>query len=299
MGNNIFEDEISIPQAKAHLKRGTYINNDVLVIDDFDENSFPKWKKKTRCLMIIICEEGTLKYDYHDHTVTAHKDDIVLINNSQTVSNYRVTDGEYHGKAIFVNPEHINTLATDFCSTAELYNKINDTEKSSFSHQEIENIENLLQQIQQRRIQNSTQYLSYTLNLIKIILQLSLENTQPTEQNTSTTNNILTKFENTVAQNLQNQLSIHKYCKMLNISYTTLEKITKASFNLTPSQYLRRRRINKICIMLESTVCDSTQIAKWFHFGSSSALIRAFKKEKHMTPSEYRKKYAHPLHKEQ
>ena len=109
-----FTQEISIPQAKAFLKRGSYIGDEFLLIDDVDENSFPLSQRKLNCLLILLCEEGTLLYKIDRHKLIAHTYDICIFNVNQTLYFYNKSRSHYKGKAIMVAPSQIQKLANDF-----------------------------------------------------------------------------------------------------------------------------------------------------------------------------------------
>lgn len=71
-------------------------------------------------------------------------------------------------------------------------------------------------------------------------------------------------------------------------------RMFKQSLGVPPRVYLTRLRIEKACILLETTDLPITEIAFEVGYSSNQVLARVFFKHQHMSPSDYRRAVRHP-----
>jgi len=81
---------------------------------------------------------------------------------------------------------------------------------------------------------------------------------------------------------------ISEVAKRVSLSVDILEKLSKEIFHLTPKQLLLKMRIDRACLLLESTEMSVTDIAADCGYSDHSAFSRQFKIATHITPREYR-----------
>ncbi len=288
-----FENEISIPQAKALFPRGMYINDDVFLLDNVIGSNLPRYKKVAKCIVIIICEEGRIRFETKGKTVFAEKNDVILLTMGQSVNHYKVLSSSYKGKAILVAPQKLPMLAELFCDTNSLSQKLNKNDKIKLSEEEMYNSQKNFYQIQ--TFINSefhNKKLAFAMTLIKLILQTVLAKTVDPYLNMDRDDRNFYNFVQLVDENLLQNLTIKEYCQQLNISRTTLETIVrKHLIDYTPTKYLHLRLTYHICIMARNTsrkVLPTSAIAKRFHFPNTTALARFVKREINMSLTTFR-----------
>lgn len=283
-----FEREISIPQAKALFTRGTYLDNDVFLLDNVIGNNLPQCKKIAKCLVIIICEEGKIRFENNGKTLFAEKNDVILLTMGQIVDHYKVLSSTYKGKAILVDPKNMPMLADLFCDTNSLTQKLNQNTKIKLSEEEIMIFQKLFYQILTFiNSEDCNTKLAFAITLIKLILQTALAKVTDTYVYKNREDNIFYKFVQLVDENLLQHLTIKDYCQQLNISRTSLETIVhKHLGNYTPSQYIHLRLTYRICIMAINTnekPLPTKAIAKRCHFPNTTALARFVRREINMS----------------
>lgn len=289
MKNLKFEGEISIPQAKSLFQRGTSINDDIYLIDKIIGSNLPKNKKETKCIVILICEEGKIRYEKDGHTIFAEKNDIILLNCGQTTSQYKVLTSTYQGKAILVNPEKIPMLAENFCNTNSLRKQLNESNPIKLTESERKSSAFLfLQTINYIEKQYANNF-ALAINQIKIILHIALGKKAFNAKNEPYPQRKFEEFTNLVDQNLLLNLPVSDYCRRLGISMTSLESIVKKYTGKSPLKYIHAHLINRICIIAECTHMSIKEIAKYAHFPNETALSRFVKRELSMSLSTYRK----------
>lgn len=308
-----FTQEISIPQAKAFLKRGSYIGDEFLLIDDVDENSFPLSQRKLNCLLILLCEEGTLLYKIDRHKLIAHTYDICIFNVNQTLYFYNKSRSHYKGKAIMVAPSQIQKLANDFCSLQTLRDRINLSPHVILDINSFKEIIHDFQLIQQQLKENSALNLPFCLTISKLLLQNSLAQPYGITLHDDSRNqydtihirqpSLFDNFEDMVSTYLHQHLKIPEYCQLLHTSYTQLARVVKEQVKLTPQKYIHLRQVNYICTLIESTTLNNQEIAQREHYKTSSQMNRLFKNEmqisintfRHLTPYQRQCKVHHTI----
>lgn len=288
-----FEREISIPQAKALFTRGTYLDDDVFLLDNVIGSNLPQCKKIAKCLVIIICEEGKIRFEINGKTLFAEKNDVILLTMGQIVDHYKVLSSTYKGKAILVAPKNMPMLADLFCDTKSLSLKLNKNDKIKLSEEEMKISQKHFYQILtyiNSELRNTK--LAFAITLIKLILHSALTKDTDFYENTNQDDFKFHEFVHLVDENLLQNLTVKNYCQLLNISRTSLEALVHKHFgNYTPSQYLRLRLTYRICIMARNTstkTLPTRAIAQRCHFPDTSALARFVKREIDMSLTTFR-----------
>ncbi len=282
--------ELSIQQAKDFLNRGTYLDNEILLIDNLDEHSFPSDQRVLRCLLILLNTEGSMSFESDKQTIKTDKNDVIILTQSQSVSNHKITSSTYHGKAILIASDNIAQLASGYDTFANMAEKIINTHKVSLLRQDIENFNFCFERIKGLLHSQSDKNLKLSLTLTKFLLQSFLAKKGKTNHLSATDHNlnILQHFIELIDQNIHKNLPISQYCRMLNISNSRLGYIVEKYMNMTPSKVLRLKTVNSICVILGSTSLNCKDIAERVHFETRSSMTRFFKREMSITPSYFR-----------
>lgn len=293
-----FTQEISIPQAKAFLNRGCCVGDEFLLIDDMDESCFPYSQRKLNCLLILLCEEGTLFYETNEHKMTAHTHDVSILNINQMFHVRKTPRPHYKGKAIMVAPSQIKKLANDFCSIRALCDRIISVPNAMLDTDSFKEIIHEIQLIQQQLKESSNMKLSFCLTISKFLLQYTLshpygitlhdDTPSPSDSIPTYRPSLFDSFENMVSIYLHQHLKIPEYCQLLHTSYAQLAKVVKEQVKLTPQKYIHLRQVNLICTLIEKTTLSNQEIAQREHYKTSSQMNRLFKNEMQISINTFR-----------
>lgn len=294
--------EISIPQAKAKLTNGISLNNDIFIIENITTENLPTNSKEVKCLMMIFCEEGKIRYEIDNHTVTAEKNDIILCTIGQKVTNFQVLSSTFHGKAILMEADYLPLLTNHINDTLLIKKKLRDTDTIKLNPQEMQNTNVFFSQIMAFITQTGyNNRLQLAINLILILFQMALDKAVSMETKKRPKDLIIyEEFVNLVEEFVMQQKPISFYTKKLNISRSSLEGIVRKYSNSKPQKHIHQCLIKRICIIAECTSKEKfpiKKIAEYAHFKSTSALARFVKRHINMSLSEYcRKVSAGQLH---
>ncbi|MBQ6938199.1 MAG: helix-turn-helix transcriptional regulator [Clostridia bacterium] len=93
-----------------------------------------------------------------------------------------------------------------------------------------------------------------------------------------------------INENLCGDLSIRSISKNINVSKSVLYKRFHACFNCTVSEYINTRRVEKSIELLTRTDLSIEEISQKVGFASASYFSKIFKKEKGVSPLNYKKR---------
>jgi AraC-like DNA-binding protein len=77
-----------------------------------------------------------------------------------------------------------------------------------------------------------------------------------------------------------------------NISLSTVERLFRKTFGITPGQYARKIRLNAACQMIRDTDRSLVKIAEACGFFDQASMTHAFRSEIKITPNRYRQRYS-------
>jgi len=95
-------------------------------------------------------------------------------------------------------------------------------------------------------------------------------------------------------ENMEGEVTLAKLSDTAHLSPFHFLRLFKATYELTPMQYLTRLRMKKACRLLKKTNRPVGWIGDSCGFESQSSFIRLFKKEFGATPQVFRKKHLYP-----
>ena len=119
--------------------------------------------------------------------------------------------------------------------------------------------------------------------ILRLILQLSDVRPQKTEIN------IMKHVTETMSHSFSENYDAKKYADMLHISESRFNHIFKEVIGVPPHLYYTELRIDNACRLLKDTDLKIKEIAEYSGYSDSLYFTQAFKKQKGITPSGYRR----------
>ena len=101
-------------------------------------------------------------------------------------------------------------------------------------------------------------------------------------------NSIISKSINYINENLSERITIKKIAGICNVSVNTLERIFLKSLSISPSEYIKKRRLANAAKLL-SEGYNVTEASEESGFHNCSNFISVFKKYYNVTPLKYKK----------
>lgn len=94
---------------------------------------------------------------------------------------------------------------------------------------------------------------------------------------------------NRIEANIEQQLDFNQLCEGLGMTASTLQRIFPVLFNITLTDYIRKRRLSKAALDLKQTEDSILEISLKYNYTTPEAFTAAFKKQHGATPSAVRK----------
>lgn len=91
-----------------------------------------------------------------------------------------------------------------------------------------------------------------------------------------------------IEDNLQNDIDLASCAKSCGYSQYHFLRLFKYVTGITPADYIRKRRISEIAKQIAENAAPISELAFRYGFNSKENFSRAFKKEHHILPSEYK-----------
>ncbi len=98
----------------------------------------------------------------------------------------------------------------------------------------------------------------------------------------------LARFLAYIEDGLERPIRIDDAAAYAQVSADTLGRLVFEVFQVTPKQWLMKRRIDKACQLLEDTTASITEVATACGYADHSAFTRQFRAATHLTPTQYR-----------
>lgn len=286
--------DISIRQAKAALKRGLFLDDDIYIIDNLDMSCFPTNKRTTKAFLFILCERGSMQCEIEKRTYRAQRNCIFLLHTNDCIENITFPTNDFCGKAMLIAPERLNCIV-NFDEQIDFLQTLSEIHLLYMKEDSVSDFKNIFLGIKNELLKKNKHVRDHTFNLARIIvdnLRLDMQHLRShcSQKKKDKYQAIFDKFLLFLQENSYRFKKIDLFCKRENISYMTLERAIKKITGITPHEYQRTILTQEMCIAISKVPDMSlTKIAHDFHFQSESAFAHYFKKGTSMSPTDYRK----------
>lgn len=119
--------------------------------------------------------------------------------------------------------------------------------------------------------------------ILNLIIQLSETPPQKTEMN------IMKNVTETMSHSFSENYNAKTYADMLHLSESRFNHVFKEALGISPHLYYTKLRIDNACRLLKDTDLKIKEIAEYSGYSDSLYFTQAFKKQKGITPSDYRR----------
>ena len=94
-----------------------------------------------------------------------------------------------------------------------------------------------------------------------------------------------------IADNISKQIPLTKIAKEYGMSVSHLQRLFLRTIGVRPGRYIIQQRLNAACRLLEETDDGVYDIALATGFCDQSHFTKMFKRDRGITPGEYRRKH--------
>ena len=290
--NNIGFRDITVDYA-IRMCSGTYIQGDILLIDEMANLPLPKEPRRMQCLLVGMCLKGSARYyvDTVEHVV--EPGDLIIINQGRVTHDCTMTP-DCRGIGIIIDYNFFKETIKSVHELSSLFlfarnhpvfrlpevraNFIRDTffqMKDKISEPDNHFRRQLVQSL----------FLTMVYEMCNVIYTAQVKN----DGCNSRSEEIFTKFLLLVEANFRTERRVGWYSEQLCISPKYLSETIKMVSKRTPSEWIDSYVTMELRMLFRNTQKSIKEIAQELNFSNQSFLGKYFKEHVGMSPSEYRR----------
>ncbi len=281
-------DILSTSSSTSSERSGT-VEQDFYLYEHVTGDSFPTYKRTVKCLIIVLCIKGMVKYEQNDKTMQAKVGDLIILCSEQQIANQHPFYG-FEGIMLTISEHILPQLPYQHMSYQALRRYLEINPIISLKQEEIEAMKQNLKLLSSyfNRHNNEQTILKTTQVLFnEFILSHKGSNLYDPDKDKSESREIVNRFEDLVGQNLRKRINVDWCCEQLKYSPDKLTKALKEYLNVTPHSYIILKKLNCSFTRLIGRKRSIHEISEELMFTSESEFCRTFKRYTNTTPLQF------------
>ncbi len=285
--------EITIPQAKEVVSNGSYLDDDLLLFDKFEDVPIRTEPCRIHCLFVALCLDGTAQYSVDTKERMVKKNDVIVINDGQVVGNYMLSR-DCQGIAIMSSNSFFTEIIKEVHEISSLFLFANTHPVINLQPEKVKAFLDYFHLIRQK-VDDATH--RYRKELVSALLKAMIYDIsdeiyqlqQKRDPKKSRAEAIFTSFINLLKKHFRHERRVSWYGEQLCITPKYLSETVKAVSKRTPNEWIDNYVTLEIRVLLRNSTMSIKEIAEVLHFPNQSFLGKYFKEHVGMSPSKYRK----------
>ncbi len=282
---------INIPSTQdRNLSEGvSSTGNDFYLCDHVRGEHFTTDKRVAKCLIIILCKKGLVRYEHNNKTMYAKVGDLIIVNIEQTIANQQ-SFYDFEGSALMISKQILPQLPYQQMSYLTLKRQLEANPIISLKQEDIESIKlnfQLLNSYINQHHYEQTVFRTIQVLFNEFILSLKAPTQADRSEKESSHIKTATRFADLVAQNPNKKIKVKWCCEQLEQTPSQLTQAVKEYYNITPHVYITLKKLDNSFKFLKNTNYRIQEIAKRLIFTSGSEFCRFFKKHTKTTPHQF------------
>lgn len=290
--NNIAFRDITVDYA-IRMCSGTYIQGDILLIDEMANLPLPKEPRRMQCLLVGMCLKGSARYyvDTVEHVV--EPGDLIIINQGRVTHDCTMTP-DCRGIGIIIDYNFFKETIKSVHELSSLFLFARNHPVFRLPEVRANFIRDTFFQMKDkisepdnhfRRQMVQSLFLTMVYEMCNVIYTAQVKN----DGCNSRSEEIFTKFLLLVEANFRTERRVGWYSEQLCISPKYLSETIKMVSKRTPSEWIDSYVTMELRMLFRNTQKSIKEIAQELNFSNQSFLGKYFKEHVGMSPSEYRR----------
>ena len=272
---------------------GTYIQGDILLIDEMANLPLPKEPRRMQCLLVGMCLKGSARYyvDTVEHVV--EPGDLIIINQGRVTHDCTLTP-DCRGIGIIIDYNFFKETIKSVHELSSLFLFARNHPVFRLPEVRANFIRDTFFQMKDkisepdnhfRRQMVQSLFLTMVYEMCNVIYTAQVKN----DGCNSRSEEIFTKFLLLVEANFRTERRVGWYSEQLCISPKYLSETIKMVSKRTPSEWIDSYVTMELRMLFRNTQKSIKEIAQELNFSNQSFLGKYFKEHVGMSPSEYRR----------
>lgn len=290
--NNIGFRDITVDYA-IRMCSGTYIQGDILLIDEMANLPLPKEPRRMQCLLVGMCLKGSARYyvDTVEHVV--EPGDLIIINQGRVTHDCTMTP-DCRGIGIIIDYNFFKETIKSVHELSSLFLFARNhpvfrlpEDRANFIRDTFFQMKDKISEPDNhfRRQMVQSLFLTMVYEMCNVIYTAQVKN----DGCNSRSEEIFTKFLLLVEANFRTERRVGWYSEQLCISPKYLSETIKMVSKRTPSEWIDSYVTMELRMLFRNTQKSIKEIAQELNFSNQSFLGKYFKEHVGMSPSEYRR----------
>lgn len=291
MSNSQFESITIAKARKAFL--GEYIDDDIILFDQFAKLPFPKEPRILNCILVGLCLQGSARYtaDTEMHEVSAG--DVLVISHGQVTGDF-IRSHDFNGIGLMISFNFFSEMVKDiheissvflFSRTHPVFHLLKDEEDVFKEYYEL---------IRRKMLDASHHFRKNVVCSLLTTMLYDIGNTiyriqQHSGKKQTRSETIFIQFMHLLEENFKHQRRVSWYGQQLCITSKYLSETVRQISKRTPNEWIDSYVIREIRVQLKSSTKSIKEISLEMNFPNQSFFGKYFREHTGLSPSEYRR----------
>ena len=285
--------EISVAHAKSLNPNECYIDDDIILFEDFAKIPLPAESARMNCLFVALCTEGKAGYTVDTKERTIAKNDVIIVSEGQVVGDYMLSR-DCTGIAIMMSYDFFRETISDIHELSQLFLFSRTHPVFRLDESEVDIIKEYFSLIKRKANETGhhfrkelvcTLIKSLIYDMSNVIYRIQMQGTRKQTRAES----IFTSFIKLVEQNFRVERRVGWYAEQMCITPKYLSETVKAVSKRRPNEWIDNYVMSELCVLLKNSSMSIKDITLAMHFPNQSFLGKFFKEHMGVSPKEWRK----------
>lgn len=291
MSNSQFEP-ITIAKAKKAFQ-GEYIDDDIILFDQFAKLPFPTEPRILDCILVGLCLQGSARYtvDTEMHEVSAG--DVLIISHGQVTGDF-LRSHDFNGIGLMVSFNFFSEMVKDiheissvflFSRSHPVFRLLSDEEKVFKEYYEL---------IRRKMLDTSHHFRKDVVCSLLTTMLYDIGNSiyriqQHSDKKQTRSETIFIQFMRLLEENFKRERRVSWYGQQLCITPKYLSETVRLISKRTPNEWIDNYVVREIRVQLKSSTKSIKEISQEMNFPNQSFFGKYFREHTGLSPSEYRR----------
>ena len=284
---------ITITHTKSIVKRGSAIDEDLLLFDNFEDVPLPSEPKRLKCLFVALCLDGEAQYTVDTKQQKIKAGDLIIINEGQVIGDY-ILSPNCKGIAMMASSDFFQETVMEVHELSQLFVFSHTHPVLHVNNEATERFLDHFQRIKSKIDDTDHHFRREVVHSMLKALIYELGNVmwhlwQGDDTRRTRAESIFSQFIRLVEVNFRHERRVGWYAEQLCITPKYLSETIKSVSKRTPNDWIDNYVVLEIRVLLKNSSMSIKEIASELNFPTQSFLGKYFKEHVGMSPSQYRK----------
>ncbi len=291
MNKTTFQD-ITPRTSKLLVNDNLFIDDDLLLFRRFDDVPVSPDSRKMSCLFVALCLEGSAEYTVDTKVHQVQKNDVIVINDGQMLSEYKLSP-DCKGIAIMASNDFFAEIIKEVYEMSQVFLFAYSNPVFNLKPEKAATFNVYFNMICEKVEDRGHRFRrELAISLLKaMIYDIGNEIYQKQANSPKRTRAevIFGNFIALVKDNFRHERRVSWYGEQLCITPKYLSETVKQVSRRTPNEWIDYFVVLEIRVLLKSSTLSIKEIAESLHFPNQSFLGKFFKEHVGVSPSKYRR----------